>query len=154
MGLTRYTNISEAPQRIHSTDLTIILRLKGLTTGNMLFVECLKHSAKYFLPSVFLCRESCSQHYRKRALCRVPEALSKAVKTLGKDFAECRTRQRRHDKQCIDKAFFVEYFFSGTQQRDLPSARGHSAKKSNRYGDGVTETTSLPSVKDDTRQRS
>jgi hypothetical protein len=31
---------------------------------------------------------------------------------------------------------------------------GHSAKKSNRYGDGVTETASLPSVTDDTRQRS
>jgi hypothetical protein len=30
---------------------------------------------------------------------------------------------------------------------------GHSAKKSGRYGDEVTETVSLPSVKDDTRQR-
>jgi hypothetical protein len=33
-------------------------------------------------------------HYRKRALCRVPEALGKALKTLGKGFAECDTRQR------------------------------------------------------------
>jgi hypothetical protein len=79
------------------------------------------------------------QHYRKRALCRVPEA-------LGKGFAECDTRQRRLGKQCIDKAFFVEYFFLGTRQRGLLSAREHSAKKSGRYGDGVTETASLPSV--------
>ena len=59
-------------------------------------------------------------HYRNRALCRVPEALGKALKTLGKGFAECRTRQRRLGKQCIGKAFFVEYFFSGTRQRGLP----------------------------------
>ena len=76
----------------------------------------------------------------------MPEALDKAVETLGKGFAECRTRQRRLGKQCISKAFFAECFFSGTRQRGLPSARGHSAKKSNRYGDGVTETASLPSV--------
>jgi hypothetical protein len=56
-------------------------------------------------------------HYRKRALCRVPEALGKALKTLGKGFAECDTRQRRLGKQYIDKAFFAEYFFSGTRQR-------------------------------------
>jgi hypothetical protein len=47
--------------------------------------------------------------------------------TLGKDparegphvrfFAECHTRQRRLDIQCIGKAFFAEYFFSGTRQR-------------------------------------
>jgi hypothetical protein len=42
-------------------------------------------------------------HYRKRALCRVPEALGKALKTLGKGFAECDTRQRRLDKHCIGK---------------------------------------------------
>jgi hypothetical protein len=33
-------------------------------------------------------------HYWNRRLCRVPEALGKALKTLGKLFAECRTRQR------------------------------------------------------------
>jgi hypothetical protein len=32
-------------------------------------------------------------HYQNRRLCRVPEALDKALKTLGKVFAECRTRQ-------------------------------------------------------------
>jgi hypothetical protein len=41
---------------------------------------------------------SINQHYRKRALCRVPEALGKALKTLGKGFAECDTRQRRLGK--------------------------------------------------------
>jgi hypothetical protein len=75
-------------------------------------------------------------HYWKQVLCRVPEALDKALKTLGKGFAECDTRQRRLGKQCIGKAFFAEYFLSGTRQRDLPSAREHSAKKSGRYGDG------------------
>jgi hypothetical protein len=56
-------------------------------------------------------------HYRNRRLCRAPEALGKALKTLGKVFAECRTRQRGIGTQCIGKAFFVEYFFSGTRQR-------------------------------------
>jgi hypothetical protein len=66
----------------------------------------------------------------------VPEALDKALKTLGKDFAECRTWQRRLATQCIGKAFFAEYFFSGTRQRGLPSARQHSSKKSSHYGVG------------------
>jgi hypothetical protein len=83
----------------------------------------------------------------------VPEALGKAPKTLGKGFVECRTRQRRLGKQYIGKCFFTEYFFSGTRQRGLSIVREHSAKKSGRYGDEVTETASLPSVKDDTRQR-
>jgi hypothetical protein len=43
----------------------------------------------------------------------VPEALGEALKTLGKGFAECNTRQRRLGKQCIGKDFFAEYFFSG-----------------------------------------
>jgi hypothetical protein len=59
----------------------------------------------------------------------VPEALGKALKTIGKGFAECRTRQIRLGTQCIGKAFFAEYFFSGTRQE-------HSAKKSSRYGAG------------------
>jgi hypothetical protein len=68
-------------------------------------------------------------HYRNRRLCRVPEALGKALKTLGKLFAECRTRQRGLIIQCIVKAVFVEHFFSDTRQRGLPSAREHSARK-------------------------
>jgi hypothetical protein len=75
-------------------------------------------------------------HYRIRRLCRVPEALGKAAKTLDKAFAECRTRQRRLGTQCIGKAFFAECFLSGTRQRGLPSAREHSAKKSSHYGAG------------------
>jgi hypothetical protein len=47
----------------------------------------------------------------------VPEALDKALKTLDKLFAECRTRQKRLGTQCIDKTFFAEYFFSSTWQR-------------------------------------
>jgi hypothetical protein len=47
----------------------------------------------------------------------VPEALGKALKTLGKGFAAYGTRQRRLGKQCIGNAFFVEYFFSGTRQK-------------------------------------
>jgi hypothetical protein len=66
----------------------------------------------------------------------VTEALDKALKTLGKDFTECRTRQRGFGTQYIDKAFFAEYFFSGTRQNGLPSAREHSTKKSSRYGAG------------------
>jgi hypothetical protein len=71
-------------------------------------------------------------HYRNRRLCRVPESLDKALKTLDKLFAECRTRQRGIGTQCINKAFFAEYFFSGT----LPSARKYSTKKSSRHGAG------------------
>jgi hypothetical protein len=66
----------------------------------------------------------------------MPEALGKALKTLGRGFAECGTRQKRLGKQCIGKTFFAEYFFSDTRQRGLPSARQHSAKKSSHYGDG------------------
>jgi hypothetical protein len=58
-----------------------------------------------------------NSHYQNRRLCRVPEALGKALKTLGKSFAECHTRQRGLGTQCIGKAFFAEYFFSGTRQR-------------------------------------
>jgi hypothetical protein len=47
----------------------------------------------------------------------VPEALGEALKTLGKSFAECYTRQRRLGEQCFGKAFFAESFFSGTRQR-------------------------------------
>jgi hypothetical protein len=74
-------------------------------------------------------------HYRNRRLCRVSDALGEALKTLGKLFAECGTQQRGLGIQCIGKAVFVEYFFWGTRQRGLLSAREHSTKKSNRYGD-------------------
>jgi hypothetical protein len=66
----------------------------------------------------------------------VLEALGEALKTLGKGFVECDTRQRRLGKDCIGKGFFAECFFSGTRQTSLPSAGEHSAKKSDRYGAG------------------
>jgi hypothetical protein len=66
----------------------------------------------------------------------VPEALGEALKTLGKGFAECNTRQRSLGKQCIGKHFFAEYFFSGTRQRSWPSFWVHSENKSDRYGAG------------------
>jgi hypothetical protein len=75
-------------------------------------------------------------HYRNQWLRRVPKALGEALKTLGKGFAECYTRQRRLGKQCIGKDFFAEYFFSGTRQKSLPSVSEHSAKKSDRYDAG------------------
>jgi hypothetical protein len=56
-------------------------------------------------------------HYWNRVLCRVPEALSKPRKTLGKAFAECRTRQRGLSKKYIGKGFFAEYFLSDTRHR-------------------------------------
>jgi hypothetical protein len=75
-------------------------------------------------------------HYRNQSLRRVPEALGEALKTLGKVFADCYTRQERLGKQCIGKAFFAECFFSGTRQNSLPSASEHSTKKSDRYSAG------------------
>jgi hypothetical protein len=81
-------------------------------------------------------------HYQNRRLCRVPEALDKALTTLGKLFAECRTRQRGLGIQCIGKAVFVEYFFLGTRQRK-------AAVTATGDGDGVFAEC-LP---DSTRQR-
>jgi hypothetical protein len=48
----------------------------------------------------------------------VSKTLGKGHFTLGKAFAECKTRQRIFGKHFIGKGFFAEYFF------------GHSAKKS------------------------
>jgi hypothetical protein len=46
-----------------------------------------------------LCRIShVLDHYQNQSLRRVPEALGEALKTLGKGFAECDTRQRRLGK--------------------------------------------------------
>jgi hypothetical protein len=94
--------------------------------------------------------------WRRLSLCcltTVNGPFCRVTETLGKGFADCDTRQIRIGKQYIGKAFFAEYLFSGTRQKGLPSVREHSAKKSGCYGDEVTETVSLPSVKDDTRQR-
>ena len=45
------------------------------------------------------------------------EALGKAWKTLGEDFAECDTRQRKLGELYIGNDFFAEHFLSGTRQR-------------------------------------
>jgi hypothetical protein len=71
------------------------------------------------------------------------------LKTLGKYFVECRTRQRRLGTQCIGKALFAEYFFSGTRQ-----CQGAFGKEKQPLRRRVTETASLPSVPGDTWQRS
>ena len=93
------------------------------------------------------------QHYRNRRLYRVPEALGKALKTLGKGFAECRTRQIGLDTQCIGKAFFAEYFLLGTRQRGLPSARQHSAKKTVVTAPGDEDGVFTECLSGSTRQR-
>jgi hypothetical protein len=98
------------------------------------WVIYIKHARLYVRRIVK--RQLNQRHYRNQSLCRVPEALGEALKTLGKCFAEYYTRQRRLGEQCIGKAFFAESFFSGTRQRSLPSARQHSAKKSGHYGAG------------------
>jgi hypothetical protein len=62
-------------------------------------------------------------HYRNRVLCRVPEALDKAWKTLDEGFAECSTRPRELDELYISNSFFAEYFLSGTRQKKPLSQR-------------------------------
>jgi hypothetical protein len=49
-------------------------------------------------------------------LCRVPQALGKASKILGKLFVECDTRQRGLGKLYVGNDFFVECIMSGTRQ--------------------------------------
>jgi hypothetical protein len=52
------------------------------------------------------------------------------------------------------QSLFCRVLSLGHLAQTLPSARKYSAKKSRRHGAGVTETTTLPSVPGDTRQRS
>jgi hypothetical protein len=59
-------------------------------------------------------------------LCRVSKTLDKGYFTLGKDFAECNTRQRT-----LGKRFFAEYFF-GHSAKTLASVKKHSTKKNTR----------------------
>jgi hypothetical protein len=74
-------------------------------------------SSENLLLAWHFCLLLCANNYRNRTLCRVPEALGKARKTLGKVFAECDTRQRDLGEQYIGNDFFAEYFLSDTQQR-------------------------------------
>jgi hypothetical protein len=43
----------------------------------------------------------------------VSRALGKALNTLGKGFAECRTQQKVHGKKFVGKDLFTECFLSG-----------------------------------------
>jgi len=56
-------------------------------------------------------------HYRKQSLCRVPQALGKAQKTLSKGFAKRNTRQTAHGIYSAGKRLFAECFLSGNRQR-------------------------------------
>jgi len=71
-------------------------------------------------------------HYGKQGLCRVPTALGKGLKTLGKGFAERCTRQRPLGEKKVGKAFFAECHLSGTRQSLCRVSTGHSEKKSSR----------------------
>jgi hypothetical protein len=84
-------------------------------------------------------------HYWNRRLCRVAEALGKALKTLGRVFVECRTRQRGLGTQCIGKTFFVEYFFRALD-KDFAECQEVLGKEKQPSRRRVTETVSLPSV--------
>ena len=55
-------------------------------------------------------------HYRKQWLYRVPQALGKDQKTLGKGFTECNTRQTGHGIYRVGKQLFAESFLSRTRQ--------------------------------------
>ena len=70
-------------------------------------------------------------HYRRPALCRVPNALGKGYFALGKAFAECSTRQKASGKKPVGKEFFVECLLSGIRQSlcRVPDKK-HPAKKS------------------------
>jgi hypothetical protein len=81
-------------------------------------------------------------HYRKRALCRVPEA-------LGKAFAECRTRQTVHRQSLLCRVLFLEH-----STKRFAECQGALGKEKQPLRRRVTETASLSSVTDDTRQRS
>ena len=61
------------------------------------------HSSQFSRSSRVPTRHNC-----RRPLCRVLGALGKASQALGKDFAECRTRQRSLGKDFVGKNFFAE----------------------------------------------
>ena len=74
----------------------------------------------YFVRTSDICVFSfLPMYYRNRLLYRVPQALDKAWKTLGKLFAECDTRQIELDKLYIGNGLFVECIMSGTWKRKV-----------------------------------
>nr|AGT16418.1 hypothetical protein SHCRBa_015_D16_F_90 [Saccharum hybrid cultivar R570] len=72
------------------------------------------------------------KHNRSRLLCRGPQALGKASKTLGKAFAERSSRQSALGKTPIGKGFFAESRLSGTRQSLCREPTRLSAKKRSR----------------------
>jgi hypothetical protein len=91
-------------------------------------------------------------HYQNQLLYRVSEALGKAWKTLGKDFAECDTRQRKLGELYIGNNFFAEYFLSGLCKNftECHPVLGKEKPPSRRQ---VTVMDPVPSVLGGTRQR-
>jgi len=66
-------------------------------------------------------------------LCRVSVALGKGLKTLGKAFAECHTRQRSHDKISASKAVgFAECQHSVK----IKTKKSKKNEKKNRFSGG------------------
>jgi hypothetical protein len=62
-------------------------------------------------------------------LCRVPQALVKAQKTLNKLFAECDSQQRGFAEIYIGNNFFIEYFLWGTRQSICRAPSGVRQRK-------------------------
>ena len=48
-----------------------------------------------------------SRSYRTQEVCPVPGALGNVLKTLGKEFAECYTRQTLYRQTLVCRVFFV-----------------------------------------------
>jgi hypothetical protein len=64
--------------------------------------------------------ELSNNHYRTQDLCRVSTTLGKALKTLGKGFAGCNTRQSALGIDYSGKDVFAECLLSGTRQKLCP----------------------------------
>jgi hypothetical protein len=92
-------------------------------------------------------------HCRNQSLCRVPEALGEALKTLGKGFAECysakKARQTVYRQSLLCRVLFLGH--SANLFAECQRALGKEKRPLRRR---VTETAALPSVPGDTRQRS
>jgi hypothetical protein len=98
-------------------------------------------------------------HYRNR---RLPEALGKALKTLGKGFAECRTRQRlcrvshsakRARHTVHQQSLLYRVLFLGHSTKWFAECQRTLGKEKQPLRRRLMETASLPSVLGDTRQR-
>jgi hypothetical protein len=102
------------------------------------------------------------RHYRNQSLRRVPEALDEALKTLGKGFAECYTRQRlcrvlhsaKKARQTVHRqSLLCRVLFLGHSANLFAECQRALGKEKRPLRRRVTETAALPSVPCDTRQR-